>query len=98
MLLNEPTGVATHTYENVIEGIATDPVPPAHIIPTDGLWKPESQWPSVQGDGNDKQTCSAGAACPRKQYRLQSRLHLLTGSRRGVPCASRCSNRCLFRA
>jgi hypothetical protein len=41
MLLNEPTWVATYTYKDVIEGITTDPVPPAHIIPVDGLWKPE---------------------------------------------------------
>jgi hypothetical protein len=47
MLLNEPTWVATSTYTDVIDGIATDPVSPAYIIPGDGLWKPESLLRSV---------------------------------------------------
>jgi hypothetical protein len=42
MLLNEPTWVAASTYKNIIVGIATDTVPPAHIIPGDGLWNPET--------------------------------------------------------
>jgi hypothetical protein len=42
MLLNELTWVATSTYKDVIDGITTDPVPPAHIIPGDGLWEPQS--------------------------------------------------------
>ena len=41
MLLNELTWPTTSTYKDVIDGITTDPVPPAHIIPVDGLWKPK---------------------------------------------------------
>jgi len=37
MLLNKSTWVATYTYKDVIDGITTDPVPPAHVIPVDGL-------------------------------------------------------------
>jgi len=37
MLLNKPTWVATYTYKDVIDGITTDPIPPAHIIPVHAL-------------------------------------------------------------
>jgi hypothetical protein len=37
MLLHLLTWSTTSTYKDVIDGITTDPVPPAHIIPRDGL-------------------------------------------------------------
>ena len=73
MLLNELTWPTTCTYLDVIDGITTDPVPPAYIIPGDGLSKPENPSVSVQGNGNDKRTCSARPPCPpTNQYPQQS--------------------------
>jgi hypothetical protein len=39
MLLNELTWPAPYSNKGVIDGITTDPVPPAHIITGDGLSK-----------------------------------------------------------
>jgi hypothetical protein len=57
MLLNEPTWVATSTYKDIIDGIASDTVPPAHIILGDGLREPRDSMTKVsKEDGNDKRT------------------------------------------
>lgn len=70
MLLNELTWHTTPTDKDVLDGITTDPVPPAQIIPGDGLWNPKgydqvskmgiTNEPAVLGpiDSTSSATCS----------------------------------------